>query len=85
MRSQAQFLQLHGIGELVDEGRAAWTAAAARPDVRAVAMRSRVAESEALLDPAGLGGFSVLEWVSRASPRASERFDTVSRANDPTP
>jgi hypothetical protein len=25
-------------------------------------MRSRISESEALLDPAGLGGFSVLEW-----------------------
>jgi hypothetical protein len=25
-------------------------------------MRSRVAEAEALLDPAGLGGFTVLEW-----------------------
>jgi hypothetical protein len=25
-------------------------------------MRSRVREAEALLDPVGLGGFSVLEW-----------------------
>jgi hypothetical protein len=25
-------------------------------------MRSRVSESEALLDPAGLGAFTVLEW-----------------------
>jgi hypothetical protein len=25
-------------------------------------MRSRVSEAEALLDPEGLGGFSVLEW-----------------------
>lgn len=63
VRSQAQFLQLHGIGELVDEGRAAWAAAASRPDLRALAMRSRVSEAEALLDPAGLGGFTVLEWT----------------------
>ena len=34
VRSQAQFLQLHGIAELVDEGRAAWAAAAAQPDLR---------------------------------------------------
>jgi len=26
-------------------------------------MRSRIREAEALLDPEGLGGFSVLEWV----------------------
>ena len=63
VRSQAQFLQLHGIGELVDEGRAAWAAAASRPDLAAMAMRSRVTEAEALLDPAGLGGFTVLEWT----------------------
>jgi hypothetical protein len=25
-------------------------------------MRSRVREAEALLDPAGLGGFSVVQW-----------------------
>jgi len=25
-------------------------------------MRSRIAESEALVDPAGLGGFTVVEW-----------------------
>ena len=63
VRSQTQFLQLHGIGELVDEGRAAWAAAASRPDLAAMAMRSRVAEAAALLDPAGLGGFTVLEWT----------------------
>ena len=28
-----------------------------------MAMRSRVREAEALLDPAGLGGFTVLEWA----------------------
>jgi hypothetical protein len=26
-------------------------------------MRSRVSEAEALLDPDGLGAFTVLEWV----------------------
>jgi hypothetical protein len=26
-------------------------------------MRSRISESEALLDPVGLGAFTVLEWI----------------------
>lgn len=63
VRSQAQFLQRWGIDELVEEGRAAWAAAAAAPTVAAMRMRSRVREAEALLDPAGLGSFSVLEWA----------------------
>jgi SAM-dependent MidA family methyltransferase len=62
VRSQAQFLERWGIGELVDEGVAAWAAAAHRPDLRAITMRSRVREAEALTDAAGLGGFTVLEW-----------------------
>lgn len=62
IRSQAQFLQLWGIDELVDEGRRAWEAAAARPDLAAMKMRSRVSEAEALLDPAGLGGFTALTY-----------------------
>jgi SAM-dependent MidA family methyltransferase len=64
VRSQAQFLQLHGLDELVEEGREAWRAAASRPDLRALTMRSRVTEADALLEPSGLGGFSVLEWRS---------------------
>ena len=63
-RSQAQWLQLHGVGELVDAGRAHWEQHAARPDLTAMKMRSRVSEAEALLDPAGLGAFMVLEWRS---------------------
>jgi len=62
VRSQAQWLQLHGITELVAEGREYWAAHAARPDLAAMRMRSRIAESEALVDPAGLGGFTVVEW-----------------------
>jgi SAM-dependent MidA family methyltransferase len=65
VRSQAQFLQRWGIDELVDEGRAAWAAAAAAPDLSALRMRSRVRESESLLDPSGLGGFTALEWSLR--------------------
>jgi SAM-dependent MidA family methyltransferase len=62
VRTQAQFLQRWGIGELVDEGRRYWHEHAAKPDVAALRMRSRVSEAEALLDPAGLGGFMVAEW-----------------------
>lgn len=62
VRTQAQFLQLHDIDELVEEGRIAWQAAAASPTVAAMRMRSRVREAEALLDPAGLGGFLVVSF-----------------------
>ena len=64
VRTQAQWLQLHGVRELVDDGKAYWEQHAARPDLTAMKMRSRVSEAEALLDPAGLGGFTVLEWRS---------------------
>lgn len=60
--TQADFLRAHGCELLVEEGRRAWLAAVQQPDVHALLMRSRVREAEALLDPAGLGGFSVLEW-----------------------
>ena len=63
IRTQAQFLRRWGIDELVDEGRGAWSVASAAPTVAAMTMRSRVREAEALLDPAGLGGFVVLEWA----------------------
>lgn len=67
VRSQAQFLQRWGIDELVEAGRAAWAAAAAAPTVAALQMRSRVREAEALLDPTGLGGFTVVEWEPMGS------------------
>jgi SAM-dependent MidA family methyltransferase len=59
---QAEFLRRHGIDALVAEGRAAWTARASVADLAALAARSRIREAEALLDPAGLGGFTVLTW-----------------------
>jgi SAM-dependent MidA family methyltransferase len=62
VRSQSQFLQLWGIDELVDEGRRAWEAAAAKPDLAAMKMRSRISEARALLDPVGLGNFSALTY-----------------------
>jgi SAM-dependent MidA family methyltransferase len=62
VRTQAQFLQRWGIGELVEEGRRAWVDQSAAPGLEAMRMRSRISEAEALLDPTGLGGFLALEW-----------------------
>jgi SAM-dependent MidA family methyltransferase len=63
VRSQAQFLRRWGIDELVEQGRQIWNAGSARPGLREMAARSRIAEAEALLDPAGLGAFQVVEWA----------------------
>ena len=68
VRTQAQFLQLWGIDELVEEGRAKWAESAAAPSLEAIKMRSRVTEAEALLDPTGLGNFMVLEWRLGSAP-----------------
>lgn len=57
---QDDWLRDHGIDDLVAEGRAAMGEPAR--DLHALRLRSRVTEAEALLDPAGLGGFAVLEW-----------------------
>ncbi len=59
---QATWLRTHGIDELVAEGTAAWQAGAAKGDLAALTGRSRAIEAEALLDPAGLGNFTVAEW-----------------------
>jgi hypothetical protein len=75
---QAEFLRRCGIDELVDEGRRAWSAAAARPDLTALAMRSRIAEAPALLDRQGLGSFDVVTWRPIAPIRAVSEFFTGS-------
>ncbi|MEO1057943.1 MAG: SAM-dependent methyltransferase [Actinomycetota bacterium] len=62
LRTQAQWLARWGIDDLVAEGKQVWAERAARPDLEAMRMRSRISESEALLDPAGLGAFLALEW-----------------------
>ena len=63
--SLAQFLERWGIDALVAEGRRSWSAAADRPGLQALAGRSRTREAEALLDPNGLGRFTVAEWRVR--------------------
>ncbi|MEM7341565.1 MAG: SAM-dependent methyltransferase [Actinomycetota bacterium] len=60
--TQASFLRRHGIDELVDEGARYWREHAARPDLTAIAMRSRTSEADALCAPDGLGGWLVAEW-----------------------
>ena len=60
--TQREFLTEYGIAELVEDARRVWTERAAVGDLAALAGRSRVGEADALLDPAGLGGFVVLEW-----------------------
>jgi SAM-dependent MidA family methyltransferase len=60
--SQNDFLQRFGVNDLVEEGRRAWAAAAARPDLAALTMRSRVREAEALLEASGLGMFGTIAW-----------------------
>jgi SAM-dependent MidA family methyltransferase len=60
--TQAEFLRRHGIDDLVAEGRRIWHERAPIGDLEAIRARSRVGESEALLDPVGLGGFAVIEW-----------------------
>ena len=64
---QRDVLRQWGIDALVDEGRRAWAAAAARPDVAAMTMRSRTREAEALLEPEGLGGFVAASWLVEKS------------------
>ncbi len=62
VETQADFLARHGLAELVDEGRQVWTQRAHIGDLQAIQARSRVGEAEALIDPTGLGAFTVLQW-----------------------
>ena len=62
-RSQADWLEERGIPLLVKAARETWSQRAAIGDLAAVKARSRVNEAEALMDPAGLGGHRVLQWV----------------------
>ena len=63
VRPQAQFLALHGLDELVAEGRRMWAERAPSATSPPCGARSRLREAEALTDPDGLGGFTVAEWI----------------------
>lgn len=71
--SQAEFLRRWGIADLVEEGRRTWEARSHLGDLAALTGRSRIREAEALLDPAGLGGFVVLEWLAAEQPAHADR------------
>jgi SAM-dependent MidA family methyltransferase len=60
-KSQEEWLQAWGIGELVSEGSKYWEEHKSSPDIAALKMRSRTNESQALTSQDGLGAFSVLE------------------------
>ena len=60
-RSQAEWLQTWGIGELVSEGNRYWEEHKSAPNIAALKMRSRAIEAQALTSQDGLGSFSVLE------------------------
>jgi len=70
VHTQAEFLRNFGIDELVDEGRRRWSEAAARPDLTALTMRSRIVEAQALLDRQGLGSFDAVTWQPQSPIRA---------------
>ncbi|WP_421121895.1 SAM-dependent methyltransferase [Aquihabitans daechungensis] len=61
--TQTDFLHAHGLDDLVDEGRGIWEAQGLAGGLEAIAAQSRIREAESLTDPAGLGGFTVLEWA----------------------
>ncbi len=63
LMSQRDWLIELGIEALVAEGRQIWAERAAVGDLESLRARSRVNEAEALLDPSGLGGFTVVEWA----------------------
>ncbi len=65
---QDAWLRRWGIDDLVEEGREMWRAGAHLGNLDALRGRSRVREAEALLDPAGLGGFLVMEWDRPGDP-----------------
>jgi hypothetical protein len=61
-RAQADFLRGHGIDDVVAAAGWHWSDVSGTPTLGDLAARSLVTEAKALLDPAGLGGFTVLEW-----------------------
>lgn len=63
LSTQAHWLRAHGIDTLVAAARETWGERASIGDLESLKARSRITEADALLDPAGLGGFLVAEWL----------------------
>ena len=61
--TQADFLNLWGINELVHEGTAYWESMKTAPDVAAMKMRSRSAEASLLKSDLGMANFNMIEWT----------------------
>ncbi|MCQ3813921.1 MAG: SAM-dependent methyltransferase [Acidimicrobiia bacterium] len=61
-RTQAEFLQAHGIDDLVAAGKQQWQATAHIGDLTALRARSRIREAETLCDPTAMGSYRALEW-----------------------
>ena len=61
--TQADFLNLWGIDELVHEGTAYWESMKTAPDVAAMKMRSRSAEASLLKSDLGMANFNMIEWT----------------------
>lgn len=60
--SQADWLRAQGIEERVEQAKATWRERGHIGDLEAMFARSAVGEAEALLEPGGLGGFTVIEY-----------------------
>ena len=63
--TQAEFLKQWGINELVSEGTDYWESMKNAPDIAAMKMRSRSIEKQLIINSSGLGGFYVVELISR--------------------
>ena len=72
IQTQREWLSGLGIERLVNEGKEYWLENAHKPDLVALEARSRITESEALLDTEGLGAFKVIEWEVKSSPQIAQ-------------
>lgn len=60
--AQADWLRANGLDDLVVDAARRWEARAGIGDLEAIRARSVTTEAAALVDPDGLGAFSVLSW-----------------------
>jgi SAM-dependent MidA family methyltransferase len=61
--SQAAALKTWGLEAVLADSAAQWEARTSDYDLTALRFRSHATEAPVLVDPSGLGGFSVLEWT----------------------
>lgn len=75
-RSQAEFLDAHGLSTFVSDARSVWHGRAEMGDLAAVRARSRVQEGRTLTSEPGLGAHRVLEWIVGPGKRAIDPVAT---------